>query len=186
MGFYKHFFRCVLILNAIQAFAQDRLSDSLLRIRNSCYEEPPSLFLFTAGYRCPVSKSSIINSGQGIYTESGINPGTYILKDLVLGIYAGIGFQDRFWKTSFNPHFSRDYNASVKEEQNYATLDSAVIQSSRYLIRNTKGNAAVIWQTGPHQVIAPLYILSAIPLRAFLKISFYGFIDTCRYRRLPG
>lgn len=144
MELHKHFFTCALILNAIQAFAQGRLSDSLLRIRNTCYEEPPSLFLFTAGYRCPVSKSSIINSGHGIYIESGINPGKYILKNLVLGVYAGMGFQDRFWKTSFNPHFSKDYNASVKEEQNYSALDSAVIHSSRHLIRDTKGNAAVM------------------------------------------
>jgi len=103
-----------------------------------------SLFLFMAGYRMPLNKNNIINSGHGVYLEGGINPGRLISKNLVMGIYAGFAMQDRFWSTSFTDNFSNDYTASINKDQSLTGIDSAVIYSSTDLFKNTKGTDATL------------------------------------------
>jgi hypothetical protein len=101
-------------------------------------------FLLTAGYRMPVNKNKIINSGHGVYIEGGINAGRFIAKDLLLGVYGGLAFQDRLWSTSFKENFSNDYGNAINKEQHFSTVDSAVIYSSANLFKNSKGNAVTM------------------------------------------
>jgi hypothetical protein len=132
----------LLSVNTIIALGSER-SDSLFFSKCRSSKET-SLFLFTAGYKIPVNKNIIINSGHGLYLEAGINSGRLISKNLVLGLYAGWAFQDRLWSTSFNKNFSNDYSASIIKDQNYTGLDSAVIYSRTDLLKNTKGSSVTL------------------------------------------
>jgi hypothetical protein len=95
---------------------------------------------FTAGYRVPV-KNTLINSGHGIYTEAGINPGYLISKKLILGIYAGWAWKDNLWYTSFNRNFVNNYEASINHENIDSSLDSAIINSAAAAFREKHGKS---------------------------------------------
>ena len=114
--------------------------DSLLFNSKNKSQHQTSLFLFTAGYRTPVNKNIIINSGHGVYLEAGINIGRLISKEHVVGIYAGYAWMDRFWSTSFNTNFLNDYNKSINTEQSFSQLDSSVINVSSSIFKKAKGN----------------------------------------------
>lgn len=143
MKLKKHFFAFFLCVSVIALASGNTASDSLFFSKNRSSKES-SLFLFTAGYKIPVNKNIIINSGHGLYIEGGVNPGHLISKNLVFGFYVGWAFQDRLWSTSFNQNFSNDFSASINKEQNYSGLDSAVIYSSSDLLKNTKGNSITL------------------------------------------
>ena len=70
-----------------------------------------NFFILTAGYRLPISKSKINNSGHGLYIEGGINIGYLLSQKHVFGLFAGWGFlpsQFAFCslqKSSFNGRF---------------------------------------------------------------------------------
>src|SRR5262245_58801916 len=64
------------------------------------------LLLFTAGYRLPVTKPMIINSGRGLYVEAGINPLWFASQKVSFGFFGGYALRDNFWNTSFNDQFS--------------------------------------------------------------------------------
>ena len=100
-----------------------------------------SLIWFNSGYRVPVNKQNILNSGHGLYVELGINPGTLISKDLVLAIYGGWAFMDKAWNTFFNKDFSKNYKNAMIQQENQSSLDSAVIQSSSLLFDTKTGNS---------------------------------------------
>lgn len=145
-------------------------SDSLFASKYGASKES-SLFLFTVGYKMPVNKNIIINSGHGLYFEGGINPGRLISKNLVIGIYAGWAFQDRLWSTSFNQNFSNDFNISVNKEQNFTSLDSAVISSSTDLLQNTNGSSAT---------------LPGCEMKSFHNYSYYyGIVIKVPYKYVP-
>jgi hypothetical protein len=99
------------------------------------------LYLFTAGYRMPLNKSTIINSGHGIYLEAGINVGKLVSKKTVIGIYGGWAWRDVFWSTSFNQAFLKDYHAAVDRDDGLSSLDSSIISTSSELMHNKKGNS---------------------------------------------
>jgi hypothetical protein len=111
-------------------------SDTLKR--NTKTDSKKISFLFTLGYRLPVNKNIVLNSGNGLCLEAGINFGSLISKDLVLGFYGGMALKDRFWSTSFNGNFVNDYNASINKEQ--TGVDSAIIYGSGELFKTAKGN----------------------------------------------
>lgn len=117
--------------------------DSSLALKKG-YSKPSSLFLFTLGYRMPLNKSAVINSGHGFYIEGGINPGRLISKNLVIGLYGGWSFMDKSWATSFNENFSNDYGASIKNYDNLSDLDTTIINSSVDLFKNTKGYSNIM------------------------------------------
>ncbi len=99
-----------------------------------------SFFLFNAGYRMPVNKAMVINSGHGLYMEGGLNLGDLVSKNSIIGLYAGFGFQDRLWTTSFNKNFSDDYTRAINTET-LSGVDSSIITSSASLFRNIHGRA---------------------------------------------
>lgn len=98
-----------------------------------------SVLLFTAGYKVPTNKSTIINSGHGIYLEAGINPGKLINENLTLGLFGCVAFKDRLWNTSFTNNFAQDYASSINTEKKYSQTDSAIIYSANTLFKNSKG-----------------------------------------------
>lgn len=102
-----------------------------------------SFFSFTAGYRVPITKNNIINSGHGLYLEDGVNPGNFISRNTILGLFAGFGFQDKLWATSFGQEFSNDYAAAIDHEE-LSGIDSAIITSSAGLFKTKKGTAILI------------------------------------------
>jgi hypothetical protein len=107
-------------------------------------KKPSSLFLFTAGYRMPVNKNAIINSGHGFYFEGGINAGRLISKTSVVGLYAGWAWKDGLWSTHFNNEFVKDYNASLNKEASFSSLDSAIISTASQLIGTKKGSSVTM------------------------------------------
>ena len=117
--------------------------DSLL-IGNGTDGDKQISFLFTSGYRVPLNKNRIINSGHGVYMEGGINAGGLIAENCIIGVYGGFAMQGRFWSTSFEKNFSDDYTASIKKDQSLSGLDSAIVYSSAGLFKNIKGSAAAM------------------------------------------
>lgn len=118
-------------------------NDSIILNKNK-YSKTSSVLLFTAGYKTPVNKNRFLNSGHGAYIEGGINPGHYISKNLVLGVYAGWAFMDKLWATSFNENFINDYENAINKENNYSGIDSAIINTSVKLINDSKGKSNVM------------------------------------------
>ena len=101
----------------------------------------PSFIWFNGGYRMPINKQKVLNSGHGFYMEIGINPGTLISKDWLLGIYAGWAFMDKSWNTSFNKDFSTNYKNAIIHSENQSSSDSAIIYSSSSLFETKKGSS---------------------------------------------
>jgi len=132
----KTFFFFIFLFVLIKAVASP---DSLI-IKNGSGEQSP-LFIFSAGYRVPINKNTIINSGHGFYLEGGINPGRYVSKKSVIGFYVGLAWKDGLWSTAFNSDFANDYKLSMNPENNFTGLDSAVISSSKDLFLNKKGRS---------------------------------------------
>jgi hypothetical protein len=106
--------------------------------------EESSLFLFTAGYRMPVNKASVLNSGHGVYLEAGINPGHLISKKLIIGLYAGWAWKDKLWSTSFNNAFIEDYRSSINSESHFSSLDSTVINASANVFASKSGRSLTL------------------------------------------
>ncbi|MFY9308311.1 MAG: hypothetical protein WAQ28_04595 [Bacteroidia bacterium] len=131
-----------------------------------------SLLLFTAGYRMPVNKATVINSGHGIYLEAGINPGYFASKKLVVGFFAGWAWKDRLWATSFNSDFVKGYRSSIDVESHFSTLDSAVIYASADAFETKKGTSVP---------------LPGCEMSSFHNQSFYyGTLLRLPYRYLPA
>jgi len=134
----------VLILLCFHFFsANNQNQDSTSRIKPA-YSAGSSLFMFTVGYRLPVNANRIINSGHGLYAEGGFNPGYLISKDLTLGIYAGFGFMDRFWSTSFSDEFVKDFQSEIANKEGLSGLDSLIIHSSADLFQEKTGTSATM------------------------------------------
>jgi hypothetical protein len=114
--------------------------DSCVLLKFAPYNES-SLFLFTAGYKVPVNKSIILNSGYGLYFEGGINPGKYISKKIIIGLYVGWAWRDGLWSTSFNNNFASGFSSSINKEAGLSSLDSSVVSVSSGLFSNTKGRS---------------------------------------------
>lgn len=129
----KYFILIIVCLLCLEASCS---SDSLLLKQKN----EASYFSFTAGYRIPVNKNNIINSGHGLYLEGGINPGNLISRRTLIGLYIGFAFQDKLWATSFDQNFSQTYAASIDHE-NFSGIDSAIISSSAELFKTKKGTS---------------------------------------------
>lgn len=170
MKFRNLLFVLFLSVSIIPLTLANACSDSLLFSKFKLSKES-SAFLFTAGYKMPVNKNTIINSGHGLYLEGGLNPGRLISKNLVFGIYVGWAFQDRLWSTSFNQDFTNDFKASISKDQNFTGLDSAVISSSSDLFKNTKGNSIT---------------LPGCEMKSFHNYSYYyGVVLKLPYKYIP-
>jgi len=121
---------------------KDSLSIKSLHSANS--SRNLSLLWFNSGYRVPINKQKILNSGHGLYAELGINPGGVITKDLLLAVYGGWAFMDRSWKTSFNKNFSKAYSNAMIQSENQSSFDSTLIYSSNFLFETKKGNSLTV------------------------------------------
>lgn len=120
----------------------DSLSIKSLHSANSSHKL--SLLWFNSGYRMPVNRQKILNSGHGFYAELGINPGILIKKDLLFAVYGGWAFMDRSWKTSFNNNFYKAYSNAIIEPENQTSFDSTLINSSTLLFETKKGNSLTV------------------------------------------
>lgn len=100
-------------------------------------------FLFTAGYRMPVVNSQIINSNHGLFTEAGIDLGHLIADNIKLGAFAGIGWRDHFWSTSFDKEFLNTYNNTFDHEYigSISGIDSAIVHGSQNLFAQKSGRS---------------------------------------------
>jgi hypothetical protein len=94
--------------------------------------------LFSASYRLPVNKSRILNSGHGIAIEAGINPARFFSGKTIIGLYAGWGWRDHLWSTSFDRQFVHDYQSTVITET-LSARDSSIVHVSKELFREKKG-----------------------------------------------
>jgi hypothetical protein len=98
---------------------------------------------FNAGYRLPIGKNPIINSGHGLSIETGFNAARFFLDDAVIGLYAGWGFRDQLWSTSFRPGFAADYKASVNPEA-LNGIDSSIVRFSEELFGSKSGRSSLL------------------------------------------
>lgn len=96
---------------------------------------------FTAGYRLPAAGNSVINSGHGIYTEAGFNPGAFLSGKTILGLFVGWGWQDKLWATAFDGDFVRGYRQAIDHDLLSSPLDSAVVAASATLFESKKGSS---------------------------------------------
>jgi hypothetical protein len=99
------------------------------------------IFIFSAGYRMPVNRSVILNSGHGLSLEAGINAGKLVSQNLTIGLYVGWNWKDLLWATSFKREFSEAYKTSAKEDAGFNSLDSSIISNSAALFESKKGNS---------------------------------------------
>lgn len=143
----------------------------------TCPGNKPSLFMFTAGYRLPVNKQTIINSGHGLYVEAGINSAYFFPgKQLQAGVFAGWAMTDKLWSTSFNQEFVNDYRNSINTEQNFSSPDSGLIHLSSELFTSKKGRSPVMpgcEMQSFHNYSLYYGILLKIPLRFTPVIKIY-------------
>jgi len=140
-----------------------------INLPNKSQEKSP-LLLFTAGYRMPVNKNSIINSGHGLYFEGGINPTHFVTKNLVIGTYIGWAWKDNAWSTSFNSNFLKDYQPSINSDFN-SSLDSMIISRSKEILSNNKGRSLT---------------MPGCEMKSFHNYSlYYGIIIKLPYQYIP-
>jgi hypothetical protein len=157
----------------------------ILLLQNFCWSQCQTnrLLLFTAGYRLPVTKPMIINSGQGLYVEAGINPLWFAAKKIGFGVFGGYALKDNFWNTSFNSQFVSDYDAAVNTERHYSTLDSALIATSRQLFAAKKTNTQAGCGTNSFHNYSLYYgILFKVPMRAGVYVKLYTGSTRSHYR----
>ena len=135
-----------------------------------------NFFILTAGYRLPISKSKINNSGHGLCMEGGVNIGRLLSQKHVFGLFAGWGFMDKLWHTSFTQNFANDYGNSIKNESPNFINDSSVIKSSVQLIKNKKGTSSILpgCQTNSFNNYAMYYgIIIKLPNKYLPALKFY-------------
>src|SRR4051812_6024730 len=65
----------------------------------------PRYFLYNIGYRTPLNRNVMLNSGHGLCFEGGFNAGRLFSKKILLGLYAGWAWKDGLWNTSFTNDF---------------------------------------------------------------------------------
>lgn len=94
-----------------------------------------SLLSVTAGYRCPVSKASILNSGHGLYFEAGLNVGYFLAKKQKITLYGGWAWKDRLWTTGFDPGFLNDFRAAFSDNQ-LSGSDSMIVTNFHEELNN--------------------------------------------------
>ncbi|MBL7933831.1 MAG: hypothetical protein JNL60_18145 [Bacteroidia bacterium] len=99
--------------------------------------------MISLGYRIPIETGKIIRSGHGMAIELGLNPGMFIQKDLVLGMFGGWAWRDVMWSSFFHEDFKRDYNTQVNDQIDNLSHspDSSIIKTSNYLFSNQRGKA---------------------------------------------
>jgi hypothetical protein len=162
-----------------------RLLFILLILPSLCWSQNQTnrLLLFTAGYRLPVTKPMIINSGHGLYVEAGVNPLWFATKKIGFGFFGGYAMRDNFWNTSFNAQFATDYSSSVDTETRYSTLDSALISTSAQLFATKKGNSRPGCEDNSFHNYSLYYgILLKLPLRADVHVKLYTGSTRSHYR----
>lgn len=71
-----------------------------------------SMLIFNLGYRCPLNKTTVINSGHGIFVEGGLNAGYFLKNKQFIAVIGGLGFKDKLWNTSFSDKFIDELNIS--------------------------------------------------------------------------
>ncbi|MCE3278475.1 MAG: hypothetical protein K0S44_666 [Bacteroidetes bacterium] len=96
-----------------------------------------SLLNITAGYRCPMNKANILNSGHGLYFEAGINAGYFLPNKLQIVLFGGWGWKDRLWTTGFNQIFLNDINISFSDNQ-LSSNDSMIVNSFHEELNNNE------------------------------------------------
>ncbi|HEY1038306.1 MAG TPA: hypothetical protein VGF30_02825, partial [Bacteroidia bacterium] len=101
-----------------------------------------SRILFNTGYRVPLTSNKLINSGHGIYMEGGFRPRMFSDRFSV-AIFAGWGWKDNLWSTSFTGKFVHDYSLHINSE-NYTSFDSSVIHTSKKLFADKKGTSSIM------------------------------------------
>jgi hypothetical protein len=136
----------LLVFIAYVFFFSLKVKGDSLSISKILPHKTSSYFLFTAGYRLPLSTGKIINSGQGFYFETGFNPGKFISKKIILGLYAGWAWRGTAWSTSFHENFTHDYKqASIDyPNDNLSSFDREVITASHDLFTNKKGSSVTM------------------------------------------
>ena len=164
----------LLIKNSKASFCANP-SDSLIQPQKTINKKN-NLLILAAGYRLPIKSSKINNSGHGIYIEGGVNLASIISKKHVFGIYVGLGFMDKLWKTSFNKDFANDYATSIKTEDAHFFNDSSAIKSSIELIKNKSGSSSILpgCQTNSFHNYTLYYgIVIKLPYKYFPSLKLY-------------
>jgi hypothetical protein len=154
----------------------------LFTIQISFAQQNDHLLMFTAGYRLPVTKAMIINSGHGLYVEAGINP-LWFAKNAGLGIFGGYAMRDNFWNTSFSDGFVSDYRSAINNEKTYSALDSALIFTSRSLFATKKGNSRPGCEGNSFHDYSLYYgVLLRLPAKNKITIKLYTGSTRSHYR----
>lgn len=131
--------QCILCFGHLSLNAEFNPDSALKRSGNKA-----PLFLYTVGYRSPVTMSKIIRSGHGVYMEAGVNMAKLFSKKGVVGLFAGWGMMDRLWNSSFTTGFIRDYQNAINTERTLPANEFQIIHSSSDLIASQKGRAPAI------------------------------------------
>lgn len=104
--------------------------------------DPAHVCFFSAGYRAPLVNSKVINSGHGLYVESGLNAGKLTRSNAIVGVYGGWAFRDLLWSTSFSQGFATDLRNSInRNEPGFSSADSALIAVTTDLVQNKTGRS---------------------------------------------
>lgn len=141
------------------------------------------IVLFTAGYRMPVAKPMIINSGHGLYLEAGIDPLWFSSNKIHFSIFGGYALRDNFWSTSFNQNFVTDYTNSIDPEKKFSSLDSAIIAASTTLFALKKGRSTPDCQSNSFHNYSLYYGVSfKLPMQTAVFVKLYTGSTRTQYR----
>lgn len=144
---------------------------------------------FTAGYRLPVANRSVINSGHGIYTEAGFNPGAFISGKTILGVFAGWGWKDNLWSTAFDGNFVRDYKHAIDHDLSSSPLDSAIIAASATLFETKRGSSPTMpgcEMRSFHDYSLYYGVMIRLPYRYSPVLKLYRGTTRSHYQGAPG
>lgn len=144
---------------------------------------------FTAGYRLPLANQSVINSGHGIYTEAGLNPGALISGKTILGVFVGWGWKDNFWSTAFDGSFVRDYRQAIDRDLSLSQPDSSVIAVSADLFETKQRSSPTIpgcEMRSFHDYSLYYGLIVKLPFRYSPVIKLYRGSTRSHYQGAPG
>gem|GEM_PF-4780294 len=144
---------------------------------------------FTVGYRLPLANQSVINSGHGIYTEAGFNPGAFLSGKTILGLFAGWGWKDNLWSTAFDGRFVRDYRQAIDHDLSTSLLDSSIIAASADLFGTKQGSSPTMpgcEMRSFHDYSLYYGLIVKLPFRYSPVIKLYRGTTRSHYQGAPG
>jgi hypothetical protein len=138
---------------------------SIARADSTLAHSPNFLPLYVnAGYRLPINQSSFINSGHGLYAESGINGGYFLKEKKMFSLIGGMALKDKLWATAFKRQFIDDLLLMHSAEE-LLSGDSAIVSGFKRSLKEGQTGAVGSCRTNSFHTYSWYYgIVFSLPV----------------------